>query len=131
MRRIHPSLIALLVGGSLLGLIACDADADGDANLDVPSGGTPAIEGIDREAILNELDEVRQILAESGSLMPVDSISDVDFNDGTLRLTTTDTLPGLPEAETLCSEVHAALEMSDLSVEVVDETGALVTSCGN
>jgi hypothetical protein len=129
MPRVHRSFMALVIGAAALGLIGCDAAED--AATDGANGRTPAIAGVDREAILNELDEVRQILADSGSTLQVDSISDVEFSDGTLRLTTSDTLPGLAEAETLCGDVHAALEMSNVSVEVVDETGALVTSCGS
>ena len=128
MPRFRSSMFALLIGASAIGFVACDeADDSPVASLGVE---TTAFEAIDREAILNEVDEVRTMLMESGSTIPADSIRDVQFSDRTLRITTSGQLAGLPEAEALCRDVHSALEMSDVAVEVVDASGVLVTSCG-
>ena len=129
MPQIRPSIVALLIGASALGFAACDGTDDSTAaQLGIE---TSALETVDRQGILNEVDEVRTILRESGSAVSLDSISDVEFRDRTLRVTATERLSGVAEAESLCRDMHAALEMSDVTVEVVDVSGALVASCGS
>jgi hypothetical protein len=122
MPSIRGAVLVVMAGVLSLVLLGCD-----EAQQELT--GTPDIEGIDREAILNELEDVRQILTESA--IPADSISAVEFRDGVLRATVSDQVHDEVEADRLCREMQRALEMTDLRIELLDASGSVVTSCGS
>jgi hypothetical protein len=112
----------LLVGGLTGGILGCASD-------DATITATVIPDGVDREAILNEVEEVRDMLAESASSLPPEAIKDVTFEAGVLRITVGEEVGGLGEAERLCDDLLGALQMTAVSIEVVDETDVAITSC--
>lgn len=119
----------LLVAGSLaviaLTMAACEDDpltTDGDET------GTS---GIDREAVLGEVDAVRGLFEERSALDP-GLISEVSYDDGELSVTLDEEASageGAEQAEQVCDDLAEAVQLPDLSIVVVGPGGEPLASC--
>lgn len=132
-RRALPLLTAILAAA--LFAAACEdtgddtgiLDGDGDAN---GAAASPAsTEGIDREAILNEVEEVQAMLEEAASDIPADAVSDVSFDNSTLTVTVTEEISGLDQAEQLCEDLSQAVQATDIQILVQDASGGVMAEC--
>lgn len=118
----------LIVPIAALALIATACDEENGDGIDIPEvdNGSPAI---DFEAILNDAGEVRTMLEESASAFSPDLVSDADFSDNTLTVTVGADAPELDDAAAFCEDVAGAISLADLSVRVVDASGAELATC--
>ncbi len=103
---------------------ACSDDADADVTLGVD--GTQV--GIDRDALLGEVSEVRDLFAERSSL-PAEVIADVDYDDGTLNITLAEDTEGVDQAEQVCNDLSEAIQLPDLAINVDGPDGTRLATC--
>ncbi len=122
----------LLTAGLALGFAAvgCTADSDRDVTLNLDDN-TPV--GIDRGAVLGELDEVRDLFAERSNL-PAEVIADVSYEEGALNVTLAETegvdAGGAAEqAEQICNDLSEAIQLPDLAITVDGPDGTRLASC--
>lgn len=112
-------VLAAAVVVASLGLVAC-GDSDGDAD------GSDM--GIDREALLGEVSEVRGLFEERSPLPP-ELISDVSYEAGQLDVTLSEDAEGLDQAEQVCSDLSEAIQLPDLAITVHGPDGSELASC--
>ncbi|MEX2446046.1 MAG: hypothetical protein WD734_01800 [Dehalococcoidia bacterium] len=144
--------LILAFAGAALFLAACaeDTPADsGDTALmptptvstpdsastpSTPTGATDATDategsdGIDREAILNDAEQLRILLTSAASRFN-SAVDDIDFMDGVLTVTLTDEVTGLSDAEDACEDISQAIAAPDIEIVVVDTAGSTLAQC--
>jgi hypothetical protein len=109
-------------------LVGCDADSDGDVleGTSTVGAGTMAI---DRDAILNELDDVRAFLEDDVSSFAPEVITDVEFEGSELTVTVGPDIAGVEDAEAFCDDLAGAIEIADITITVVGEAGDQLAQC--
>ncbi|MEX2373123.1 MAG: hypothetical protein WD800_04915 [Dehalococcoidia bacterium] len=141
----HPirNFVAIPVAILAMGLFSACAEegangddpflGGGDTGVSTPATGGGMTEGsdtIDRDTILNELSEVQAMLAAGSSSFGGDVVTDVNYQDGQLTVTTSGDIQGLEDAEALCQDMSTAISDSGLSIVIVDPQGAELAQCG-
>lgn len=119
-------LLALGVGTLSLAALACSDESGAGVNLGL--SGDATVEGIDRDALLGELSEVRDLFASS-SAIPADVITDVDYDDGSLRVTLAAEAEGIEDAQQICEDLSQGIQLPDLAITVEGPDGATLATC--
>lgn len=123
------SLAGLLVAAMAVTLLsaACFQTESGEE-----SGGST--DGIDRSALLGELDEVRDLFAQTSPL-DAELLADVDYREGQLTVTLSDDAQ-MPEAQDaaeqaaeVCEDLGQAIQLPDLVINVDAPDGVRLASC--
>jgi hypothetical protein len=106
-------------------LVACSDGESIDSNL-APTG-----DAINREVLLNNLDDVRAMIADNARSLDPEMIGEVDYTDGRLRVVLAEPLGdiNLPEVNSACSEISDAIGLPGLSVVVETADGSERAQC--
>lgn len=127
-RRSRVGVLLSLAAGTVLLFAACDDGAGPVDGRDVTEGSDSG-NGVDVEAILDHVDEVRLLFAEGSTTYPPDVIDDAEYGAGQLVVAVTDDIEGLEDANRFCNELSGAIAAPDLSIVVQDQHGVILTEC--
>lgn len=119
-------LLAFGVGAVGLAALACSDYTGGGAALSLDTDAT--VEGIDRDAVLGELAEVRDLFASS-SETPADVITAVAYDDGALSVTLAAEAAGVEDAGEICNDLSKGIQLPDLAITVQGPDGATLATC--
>ncbi len=112
-----------------LGVAACTDDSGSGADLGLDTFNTSAtVEGVDRDALLGELGEVRDLFATT-SQIPPDVIADVAYDDSALTVTLAAEAEGVEDAQEICDDLSQGIQLPDLAITVEGPDGTRLASC--
>ena len=119
----------LLAAILALGLVAaCTEDDEGPTGIIDAATERTESSGIDREAVLGELSEVRDLFA-ARSPLPPELLDDVSYQDGSLRVTLAQEAEGAEQASQVCNDLSQSIQLPDLAISVVGPDGTELASC--
>lgn len=112
---------------AILGLasLACSEGESIDPN------GSPTGDVINRDVLLNNVEDVRAMIADNAPSLDAEMVGDVSYEDGRLRVVLAESLPGasLPDVDSVCGEISNAIALPGLSVEVESADGSESARC--
>lgn len=121
----------MLAAGGLLLLVlasACDEDTAEPTGAATSAPALTSPVAVDRDAILNELAEVRALFEQQSSL-DAGVLRDVSFEDGQLTVVLDDTNTDLDQAEQICQDLGEAIQVADVRIQVNAPDGSSLASC--
>ena len=128
-RRAPAFVLAPVLVVLALASMACTDDPDeADAGLDLGGTEVATAGGIDRESLLGELSEVRNLFAATSPLS-ADLIADVSYEDQRLSVTLAEETEGVEQAEQVCRDLSEAIQLTNLSITVDGPDGSQLASC--
>lgn len=127
LRNRAGTLLALVAGAALL-VAACEDDQTVDGlGSNATEGDTTA--GVNVDAILGDVQEVRLLLEQASSAFSPAVIEDTTYSDGQLTVVVTEEVDGLDQAQTLCEDLSEAIAATDVHITVQDQAGSVLAEC--
>ncbi len=120
-------LFALLAVALLaVGMVACSSDDSTDANASITSGS-----GINRDAILGSVSDVRALIKDNASSLDPQVIGDVSYSNDQLRVTLADSQNDLDldRLKSMCTDVSNAIALPNLHLVVEKADGSDSAEC--
>jgi hypothetical protein len=116
---------SLLLPVLVFSIAACADSDDGDL-VAIPTG-----EAIDRDAILDSVEDVRALVRDNVASLDPMMIDDVDYSDDELKVTLAAGEDGLDSAamQSVCDDISEALALIDLKLTVEKADGSSDVSC--